>query len=170
MAHEVLLSVPPGMLVLIAICFICMTVALVTLICVISMLISSRAVSGIISVMLVIGLMGASYGIDSALSRPKYYNFGHYDDNGILVMEQKEEPRYVDGVARSFLTHLNYTLPLGQSEPLIEAIAIWNYDDSWVDHDYSWLKIVKFLPFYSLSMTTFIGGIGYVIFRRRDLK
>lgn len=169
-AHELLSHVPMGMLALIAFCFICMTVAIVTLICVISALISSRAISAVLSVMLVIGLMGASYSINDALSRPQYYMLGYYDDNNELIMEQKEDPRYVDGAARSFLTHLNYTLPLGQSEPLIEAIAIWNYSNSWVDHDFTWLKTVKFLPLYSLSVTAFIGGIGFAIFRRRDLK
>lgn len=171
MAHGVFSSVPAGMIFLIILCFVCMTVAIVTLLCVLSMLISSRAVSAILSVLLVIGLMFASYGIDDALSRPKYYKVEQYDEQGVFVsIEQIEDPRYVDGAARMFLTHLNYALPLGQSRPLIECIGIWNYSNAEVDHDFSWLKIVKFLPLYSLGLTLVVGGIGYVIFRRRDLK
>ena len=170
LAHEVLSPVPARVLALIALCFVCMMVAVVTLLCVLSMLVSSRAVSAILSVLLVIGLLFASYGINDTLSRPKYYMIGRYDEENVLTLEQKEDPRYVDGAARTFLTHLNYALPLGQSEPLIQFIGIWNYEETWVDHDFSQLKIVKFLPLYSLGLTALVGGIGYVIFRRRDLK
>jgi len=128
-------------------------------------------VSAILSVLLVVGLLFASYAIDAALTRPQYYLIQHYNEAGEFVSLQKiEDPRYVDGAARTLLTHLSYTLPLGQSEPLLESIAIWNYSNAEADHDFSWLKIIKFLPLYSLGLTTIIGSIGYVIFRRRDLK
>ena len=171
LAHEVLSPVPARVLALITLCFVCMTVAVVTLLCMLSMLINARAVSAILSVLLVIGLLFASYAIDAALTRPQYYLVQHYNEAGEFVSLQKiEDPRYVDGAARTLLTHLSYTLPLGQSEPLLESIAIWNYSNAEADHDFSWLKSIKFLPLYSLGLTAIIGAIGYTVFRRRDLK
>lgn len=170
LAHEVLSPVPGSVLVLIALCFVCMTVAVVTLLCVLSMLISSRAVSAILSVLLVVGLLFASYKIDEALSTPQYYYTHHYDEGGELIsVEQKESPIYVDGVARTLLSHLNYAIPLGQSEPLLQCIGVWNYEDA-SNQVLSHLKVVKFFPLYSLGMIALVGGIGYVIFHRRDLK
>ena len=72
LAHEVLAPVPMGMLALITLCLVMMTVAVITLLCTLSLLISQRAVSAILSVLLVIGLLFASYTIDSALQRPRY--------------------------------------------------------------------------------------------------
>ena len=172
LAHEVLAPVPARVLALITLCFVMMTVAVVTLLCTLSLLVSQRAVSAILSVLLVVGLLFVSYKIEETLSTPQYYYTHHYDEVGELIsVEQKESPIYVDGVARKLLTHLNYAIPLGQSEPLIQCIGVWNYDVSWIDeHSYSHLKIVKFFPLYSLGLTITIGGVGYVIFRRRDLK
>ena len=172
LAREVLSPVPARVLALITLCFVMMAVAVVTLLCTLSLLVSQRAVSAILSVLLVVGLLFASYKIEETLSTPQYYYTHHYDEVGELIsVEQKESPIYVDGVARKLLTHLNYAIPLGQSEPLIQCIGVWNYDVSWIDeHSYSHLKIVKFFPLYSLGLTITIGGIGYVIFRRRDLK
>jgi len=170
-AHKLFVNIPAGMLCLIILCFLCMTVAVVTLLCVLTFLVSHRAVSAILSVLLIVGLMGASYAIDEALTRPQYYLVEHYNEAGEFVsLQQIEDPRYVDGAVRTLLTHLSYTLPLGQSEPLLEGIAIWNYSNAEVDHDFSWLKIVKFLPLYSMGLTAVFGAIGYTVFRRRDLK
>ncbi len=170
MAHEVLSPVPGSMLALITLCLVMMTVAIVTLLCVLSMLINARAVSAILSVLLVIGLMLVSYKIEEALSAPQYYYTHHYDEAGELIsVEQRESPIYVDGVARKLLTHLNYAIPLGQSEPLLQCIGVWNYSDA-SNQSLSHLKVVKFFPLYSLGVMVLAGGVGYVIFRRRDLR
>ena len=167
--HEVLALVPGGMLALIVLCFVCMLVAIVTLLCVLALFIDNRAVAAILSVFLVVGLLFASYSIDAALSSPQYYQIGHCDEaNEVVLWEQVENPRYVKGVWRVLLTHLNYTIPLGQSEPLLELIGIWNYEETQVD--LSQLNVVKLLPVYSLCVTMAVGGIGYALFRRRDLK
>ena len=173
LAHEVLSPVPTRVLALIALCFVCMTVAVVTLLCVLSMLINARAVSAILSVLLVIGLLFASYSIDSALSRPRYYYAEHYDENDELILVEKtESPRYIDGVARTLLTHLNYALPLGQAQPMAESIGAWSYDGdtSVFNYERAHLDRIKLFPLYSLALTVLVGGAGYVVFRRRDLK
>lgn len=173
LAHEVLSPVPARELFLIALCFVCMTVAVVTLLCVLSMLLSSRAVSAILSVLLVVGLLFASYTIDSALQRPRYYYAEHYDENDELILVEKmESPLYIDGVARTLLTHLNYALPLGQAQPLVSSIGVWNYDgDAYVfNYEREHLDKIKLFPLYSLAMIVLSGGVGYVIFRRRDLR
>ncbi len=173
LAHEVLSPVPAGMLALITLCLVMMTVAVVTLLCTLTLLVSQRAVSAILSVLLVIGLLFASYSIDSALQRPRYYYAEHYDENDELILVEKtESPLYIDGVARTLLTHLNYALPLGQAQPLVSSIGVWNYDgDAYVfSYEREHLDKIKLFPLYSLAMTVLSGGIGYVIFRRRDLK
>ncbi len=173
MAHAVLSPVPAGMLVLIAVCFVMMTVAVVTLLCTLTLLVSHRAVSAILSVLLVIGLLFASYSIDSALSRPRYYYAEHYDENDELILVEKtESPLYIDGAARTLLTRLNYALPLGQTQPMVESIGVWSYDGdaSVLNYERAHLDQIKLFPFYSLVLTVLVGGIGYVIFCRRDLK
>lgn len=173
LAHEVLSPVPAGMLTLITLCLVMMTVAVVTLLCTLALLVSQRAVSAILSVLLVIGLLFASYSIDSALQRPRYYYAEHYDENDELILVEKtESPLYIDGVVRTLLTHLNYALPLGQTQPLVSSIGVWNYDgDAYVfSYERAHLGQIKLFPLYSLAVIVLSGGVGYVIFRRRDLK
>jgi hypothetical protein len=75
-------------------------------------------------------------------------------------------------VARTLLTHLNYALPLGQAQPLVSSIGVWNYDGNAYVFNYEreHLNKIKLFPLYSLAMIVLSGGVGYVIFRRRDLK
>ena len=120
----------------------------------VSMLCSSRAVSSVLCIMLLLALLTTGLSIQANLEEPERITAYEVSVEGGMTWKDEPNPRYVGGTERKVLEHLNDALPGGQLYQLEEGtpahplrMGIWD-------------GVVMLL--------STLGGI--LVFRRKDLK
>lgn len=106
------------------------------------------------------------------------------DENGIvcyykdILAEEARQPNpnYIAEPFRSILAHIDNTLPYGQINLYVSCLTDYMYTDDidsadipdtcWKD-DYS---VIRSYPLYSLALIAILSGIGWLVFRKKDLK
>ncbi len=129
----------------------------------ISMLCSSKAVSGIICVLGVFVCFCVSIFISSELSLPESY-LEYYIDDGytqeeledIIAKGDDKNPFYVRGTKRQIYEFLDVFLPTGQ------VLYIVNFDLN--------PKHLNQIPIYSILIMIATTGGGLICFQKKDLK
>lgn len=126
----------------------------------ISMLCSSKAVSGIICVLGVFVCFCVSIFISAELSMPESY-LGYYIDDGyteeelaeIIAEGSDKNPYYVRGTKRQIYEFLDIFLPTGQVLHIVEK----------PEH-------ISLMPIYSILIIIVTTGSGLICFQKKDLK
>lgn len=132
-----------------------MTLAYVSVFTLIAMLVTNKAYSAVACIILSFMLLFAGVVINSRLQEPEYYEGYSYTLNGVeFSAEQEPNPNYISGNFREFVEKLYDILPSGQAIQL-------NTGD--VD------KPLLFMA-YSAAITVITTGLGFIIFRKKDLK
>lgn len=132
-----------------------LTVALASVYTMLAMLISNRAVSAVVALVLSFGLLlGGSY-LYSYLNYPPFYTRVIYDPVvGAMVEKEVEYPFYLKGTKRDVFQLLCDVTPGGQ---VMQCVA-WDAPN------------LPQLPIYSAALTVVTTGVGLWLFRRKDLK
>ncbi len=143
---------------------VCFAVVLVTLSC----LISKRAVAAIVSIILVLAIVGATYAVQSIVEQNEYnYEFDYEeiietDDHGTHIMSMPVEgsehkvknPEYIEGPVRFIAETLYDILPYGH-------ITEYTYITSeWFAYDY-YKELTKDHPDYGLTWET--SGVDFTV-------
>ena len=172
---------------------VCFAAILVTLSC----LIPKRAISIIVNIVVVFAIIFMAYGLQNVVQQEEYYTEYDFeyvteiDENGneFLVGQEVEgserlvkNPKYVDGFARIVYQAVYDILPFGH-------INEYNYlTNDWFGYDYYnvpeegrvWHKdctltaeesaSINVNLIYSVVVNSLIIAVGYVCFRKKDLK
>ncbi len=120
--------VPANVLIRVFINFLLVNIGIAAILITISCLIPHRAIIAIVNILLVIGMMFVSYGLDDALRQPEYYTeYAHEytevtDEDGTVHMEESVIPgterkikndSYLDGWRRTVAQTICDILPTG---------------------------------------------------------
>ena len=133
-------------------------VAMSSIFVMIAMLVSSKSTSVVISMMIALVMFLGSITVYNRLSAPEYYesNFQMSVNGEIMQGEPIPNPKYLRGTAREIYQFIQDFQPAGQMMQFVE-------EDNFPDH-------IERFPVYSLLLTAITTGIGYVLFRRKDIK
>ena len=162
----------PGLLVKSIIGYVFLVASMVTMIFVVSVLLSKKAVSAVLALLLVFGLYLAAYQIDFELSRPEFQKEMVQREDGMweLTGGTEKNPQYIDSPLRENLTFIVNIIPIGQAiqynewvvplfDPINVRILIGEEE-----------KLLNTMPFYSIGTTIVLLAGAYVVFRKKDFK
>ncbi len=165
-------NILPELLIKSIIGYLLLIVSMVTMIFVVSILISRKAISAVLALLLVIGLYSAAYEIDLALNRPEFQREMVQREDGMWELTEGTEKNlnYIDSPMRENLTFIVNVIPIGQAiqynewvaplfNPLNIRILIGEEE-----------KLLNTMPFYSLGTTIVLLAGAYVVFRKKDFK
>ena len=144
---------------LLLLCGVGVTVVYASVYTLLSLLISSRALSVAACLLTSIVLMSFSQKIFSALEQPEHILSQYvFTENGATLLENAGEgplnPDYVDGVQRTVFQFINDLLPTGQAF----QIANLSVERPWL------------LLGCSLALVLLTTGLGLFLFRKKDVK
>ncbi len=132
-------------------------IAMTSIFVLIAMLIHTKSIGAVVSLLVAMLLIIASVTIYSMLDAPEYIDpFGGMTINGELVqMEPQPNPRYLDGTKREIYQHTLNLIPTGQMIQYGEL---------------AYPKDLAYFPLYSLAVILLSIGIGLAIFKKKDLR
>lgn len=133
-------------------------VAMSSIFVMIAMLVSGKSTSAVLSMMIALVMVFGSITVYSMLSAPEYHdnNFQMSVNSEIVQGEPIPNPKYLRGTEREIYQFIQDFQPAGQ-------MMQFNAGDNFPDH-------IERFPVYSLLLTAITTGIGYVLFRRKDIK
>lgn len=131
-------------------------IALTSIFVLIAMLIHTKAIGAVVSLLVAMLLIIASMTIYNMLDAPEYIEPIEMTINGELVqMEPQPNPRYLDGTKREIYQHTLNLIPTGQ---MIQYGELAYPED------------LACFPLYSLAVILLSTGIGTAIFKKKDLR
>lgn len=131
-------------------------IALTSIFVLIAMLIHTKAIGAVVSLLVAMLLIIASMTICNMLDAPEYIDSLEMTINGELVQtEPQPNPRYLDGIKREIYQHTLNLIPTGQMIQYGELAYPEN---------------LAYFPLYSLAVILLSTGIGLAIFKKKDLR
>lgn len=137
--------------ILIAVLFTAALSAIITFVCMQS---TNKAITVVVSIFLVLGLLIISSMIDNSLSQPEMVSGVQITANGMEISEPSPNPNYVSGTAREIYEFMLDFLPTGQ------GIRMWQLE---ITH-----PIRMLVSSAVITLLTTLGGI--FVFKRKNLK
>lgn len=133
-------------------------VAMSSVFVMIAMLVSSKSTSAVISMMIALAMLLGSMTVYSMLTAPEYHenNFQMSVNGEIVQGDPIPNPKYLRGTEREIYQFIQDFQPAGQ-------MMQFNAGDNFPDH-------IERFPVCSLLLTVITTGIGYELFRRKDIK
>ncbi len=168
------ITVPAAALWYGALIVLCLLAAFSVLLTTICMLITQWAVTAIVGVLLAFALLGGAFVVGDALRAPPTYEDLITDEAGEEIAVQTiANKAYVGGAARAILTALQRTNPWGQIFIATDALFTFEYGlttDLLLADAPDNFAVFYYLPLYSLGLAFLSGAVGWLAFRRKDLK
>lgn len=147
-------TAPAGQLLLNAAVVLLLTAANAAILTLLSMLCSNRAITAVVAILLMFGLMLLGSGFYNALCEPAFQSAAIVTDHGVEVGELQPNPNYVAGTLRMAYQFLVDALPSGQ------AILLANQE---LTH-----PAMSLCASAGIALLTSAAGIA--AFKRKDLK
>lgn len=134
----------------------------------VSLLCTNRSVALIITVSIFLLSTVIQVAIDNKINQPEYYEFEHVNEDGSIEQKKEKNENYLSGFPRSFLEITNKTLSNYQLQEVDVIMYIHKMDDVKLRdyEDDSW----KYFPVYSIGKIIGFSTIGYLIFRKKNIK
>lgn len=166
----------------------------------ISCLISKRAIVAIVNIILVLALIFATYSVQRIVEQDEYYTEWDYEETVItdefgthvssIPIEgsehQVKNPNYIDGPVRTIAETIYNILPYGHITEYTYFTNDWfgyEYFDLFPEENLTWETSDKDLTLskdavteivvnvvWSLAMNVVVCAIGYICFRKKELR
>ena len=169
----VFLSLPIGIAIKFFLGFTLLHISIVVILTVICMFIPRPAIMVVVSLLLVFGILAGANSLYNSLSAPETFTKYEIDENGKRrpTDEVIENPHYVGGAKREIYTAFYYSLPAGQMTEYVNLLSPYLKDNDNLpalnDEDN---YILNICPIYSIGVIAIILSIGYISFRKKDIK
>lgn len=125
-----------------------------------SMLISRRTGSVIVTAALILSMLGGAEFLQNTLGQNEFFHWSEFDENGAEIVHTEKNPEYFDGSERGLLTAVDNLLPGNQIRQLQGAYRFNDND----------LPQPVVMPLYSLGVLAAATAVGAIVFRGKDLK
>lgn len=135
----------------------------------VSCLIHNRAISAVVSIVLIIGILFVGYYLNDQLNNPEFFNA--YKSDGTLIENAQRNPNYVDGAQRVIYEHLYVANPMGQMIKYSEILSPY-FTPHYVKLEIpkEEMDFINAAPLYSLGIILFVSSVGYLLFRKKNIK
>lgn len=139
-----------------------------------NMLISNKVLAPIISFMIIVLMLGLGMLVDEQLSYDEFFvqmelvQFpdGSFDYKEVLIPNEL----YIGGAARHLLTVFDCINPYSHASEIFSVIQM-NFNEFYTAKDLEEAAAaLSYNPLWTLILGAFMTLIGYVIFKRRDIK
>lgn len=165
-------NIPINALLLVLLGFWLLSLAYAAMLVTVSMLISQRAVSAVVCILLVMATVFATYTLDEVLGQPERICIETETSEGSFVIVDEPNPRYVGEPWRTALGTLKNGLPYGAMVQYIEIIypfIWWAEEGTAIMTTEAWHTLTT-LPLYSLAVGILSALVGWWGFRKKELK
>ena len=151
-------TTPAWVLVIFALVSLLTVAAMSSIFVMTAMLVSSKSTSAVLSMTIALMMLFGSIAVHNSLTAPEFYenNFQMSVNGEIVQGDPIPNARYLRGAKREVYQFIQDFQPAGQ-------MMQFNAEEDVPDH-------FRRFPVYSLLFTAITTGIGYVLFRRKDIK
>lgn len=147
-------------------------VSMITVTVSLCMFTSHRAIMAIAVLVLILATFMISYELDDRLERPEYYmQLEVVDGIHTLVQGTEKNPHYIDRPLRDVYNFFKRIIPHGQAIDYLRMVYPWlepiNVTLQLTEEEASLLNT---LPFYSIGTICASFALGYIGFRKKEIK
>lgn len=160
--HAVLLPALGGVLT----CTVCFT----SLLLVVSMLVSNKAVAAIVNLLLIAGIAIGSLYPAQLLRQPKTVVEAVTTVDGGYSIENVPNPRYVDGAMRKVLNTVIAVSPSGHANDAWLLLRYYHSGYYSEDELQEIRKDMQYNPLLALAVSSGVLLVGYAVFRKKELR
>ena len=161
---------PTYALIVSAVGFVLVTLSYTVILVSASMMISQRAINAVVCILLVLATVFSIYVIDDMIGHSEFIEITTII-NGKEHTIKEPNPKYIGGTLRTILQNIEILIPYGAiieySEIIDPCFAEYSTVLDLVAEDVSQLKI---MPIYSIVLSFVVGALGWIIFRKKELK
>lgn len=168
---------PWHVVLLIAIGFLLCGMAVGALMTILCLLLPQRGVGSILCILLVIGLSLGSYAARDALESPEHYQIIYVDEDGTETERLVSNESYVGEPLRTVLGLLYYANPFSLHNHVSNADFYYVAGYEYVEGDAYRVpqldrceRAIGLTPLCMVGLMGAVSAVGYVLFRRKDLK
>ena len=165
----ILKTIPFEVLCKIVIGMIMMNLGVAVIAVAISCLIHNRAISAVLSLVLIIGILFMGYYLNDQLNNPEF--FDAYSSDGTWIQNAHRNPNYVDGTQRVIYEILYDANPMGQMIEYSEILSPY-FTPHYVklETPKEEMDFINSAPLYSLGIILIVSSAGYILFRKKNVK
>ena len=164
-------NILPELLIKSSVGYVFLTISMVTMIFVMSVLISKKAISAVLALLFVFVSYFAISELNLELSLPEYQKEIVWGDGVIQFVEGTvKNPGYIDSPMREIVSFIVNIIPVGQAinyndmvVPLFDPLNCRILAEEE-------MKLLNIYPLYSLGTTVVLLAGAYLIFRKKDFK
>ena len=170
--YVTLKEIPTEALIKVVAGIILLNLALVSICVFVSCMITNRAISAVVAIVLVIGFLFVGFYLNDCLNDPEYFEVV-ITSNGETqkAPNAARNPNYVDGVQRKIYQFLYDVNPLGQMIQYAEILSPYFTPHAVkLEIPNEEMQILNTAPLYSIGVMIVVSSGGYVLFRKKDLK
>lgn len=164
-------NILPELLIKSSVGYVFLTISMVTMIFVMSVLISKKAISAVLALLFVFVSYFAISELNLELSLPEYQKEIVWGDGVIQFVEGTvKNPGYIDSPMREIVSFIVNIIPVGQAinynDMVVPLFDPLNYRILAGEE----MKLLNTYPLYSLGTTVVLLAGAYLIFRKKDFK
>ena len=165
----ILKTIPFEVLCKIVIGMIMMNLGVAVIAVAISCLIHNRAISAVLSLVLILGILFMGYYLNDQLNNPEF--FVAYNSEGTMIENSLRNPNYVDGAQRTIYEFLYNANPMGQMIEYSEVLSPY-FTPHYVklETPQEEMDFINSAPLYSLGIILIVSSAGYILFRKKNVK